>query len=98
MVGYNNKILISNTDMKICFNKDVNKDCKKLLLISLEAGRAESAAPKMLKSTDKLIKDCLSAQHEQKYNQKVLAKKHNDKKLVITLLKVGAGLIVYCFC
>ena len=28
--GYNNKILVSNTDMKIGSNKDINKDRKKL--------------------------------------------------------------------
>ena len=28
--GYNNKILVSNTDMKIGLNKDTNKDHKKL--------------------------------------------------------------------
>ena len=28
--GYNNKILVSNTDMKICSNWDINKDHKKL--------------------------------------------------------------------
>ena len=28
--GYNNKILVSNTDMKIGSNKDINKDHKKL--------------------------------------------------------------------
>ena len=28
--GYNNKILVSNTDMKIGLNRDINKDHKKL--------------------------------------------------------------------
>ena len=28
--GYNNKILVSNTDMKIGSNRDINKDRKKL--------------------------------------------------------------------
>ena len=28
--GYNNKILVSNTDMKIGSNRDINKDDKKL--------------------------------------------------------------------
>ena len=31
MKGYNNKILVSNTDMKIGSNRDINKDHKKLL-------------------------------------------------------------------
>ena len=30
--GYNNNILVSNTDMKICSNRDINKDHKKLLV------------------------------------------------------------------
>ena len=28
--GYNNKILVSNTDMKIGLNRDINKDHKKM--------------------------------------------------------------------
>ena len=32
--GYNNKILVSNTDMKIGSNRDMNKDRKKLPVIS----------------------------------------------------------------
>ena len=28
--GYNNKVLVSNTDIKIGSNKDINKDYKKL--------------------------------------------------------------------
>ena len=30
--GYNNKILVSNTGMKIGSNRDINKDCKTLLV------------------------------------------------------------------
>ena len=30
--GYNNKILVSNTDMKIVSNRNINKDRKKLLV------------------------------------------------------------------
>ena len=30
--GYNNKILVSNTDMKIVSNRDINRDHKKLTL------------------------------------------------------------------
>ena len=33
--GYNNKILVSNTDMKIGSNRDINKDHKKLPSVSL---------------------------------------------------------------
>ena len=57
-VGYNNKILISNTDMKIGFNKDINKDHKKSSVTRLGSEREEGAAhgaPKMhlIRSTDK---------------------------------------------
>ena len=31
--GYNNKILVSNTDMKIGSNRDINKDHKKLPVV-----------------------------------------------------------------
>ena len=104
-VGYNNKILVSNTDMKIGSNKDINKDHKKLP--SLGPGKAEGAVIKTVKSTDKQIKGCLEAQHYlvghmahqvlQTINQRMLAKRHNDEKLVITILIVGAGLVVYHF-
>ena len=39
------------------------------------------------------IKDCFAAQHEQANNPKLLAKKHNDEKLSIIILIMGAGLI-----
>ena len=29
--GYNDKILVSNTDMKIASNRDINKNCKKFV-------------------------------------------------------------------
>ena len=87
-VGYNNKILKSSTDMKICSKKNTNKDHKKLPLIPRELGRAEDTTPKMYKS----IKD-----HEQTDNQGMLAEKYNDEKLAITILVLGAGLIAYHF-
>ena len=92
-VGYNNKILISNTDMEIGSNKDINKDHKKLPMTPPEPGKAEGAAPKMEKS----IKDRFATQHEQTDNPKMLAEKHNDKKIDITILITGAGLIAYHF-
>ena len=76
--GYNNKILVSNTDMKINSNKDINKDHKKLPL-------PVDDVPKIL---------ILSVRHD---NPKMLTEKHNDEKLVITLLIVGAGLIACYF-
>ena len=64
---------------------------------SPESGRAEGAAPKLVKSADKLIKDCLAAQHEQimlvTENRNTLAENHNKKKLATTLLVVETGMI-----
>ena len=67
--GYNNKILVSNTDMKIGSNRDINKDDMPKIVIP-------------------------AARHE---NSKMLTEKHNEEKLVITLLIVGTGLIAYHF-
>ena len=52
---------------------------------------AAHATPKMhlLKSIDKPIKET--------DNQKMLAEKHNDEKLPITILIVGDGLLAYHF-
>ena len=47
-----------------------------------------------MKSTDKPVKDRLAVQHG---NPKMLAEKHNDYKLAIKFLIVGAGLIAYHF-
>ena len=80
--GYNNKILVSNTGMKIDSNKDINKDHKKST--PPEPGKAESVAhdaTKMMKNMDKPVKDDFAAQHD---NPKMLAKKHIDDKLAIT--------------
>ena len=83
--------------MKINSNRDIKKGHKKLILP--EPSKAEGvahAAPKMhlMKSTDKPVKDHLAVQHD---NPKMLAKKHNDEKLAITFLIVGAGLVFYHF-
>ena len=75
--------------MKIGSNKDINEDHEKLPVISPEPSRAESAAPKMVKSTDKAIKNREAAQHEQTDNRYILAKMRNDEKLAITLLIMG---------
>ena len=72
--GYNNKILVSNTDMKIGSNRDINKDHKKLPL-----------------DVSKIV--IPTARHD----LKMLTEKHNDEKLAITFLIVGAGLIAYHF-
>ena len=38
-----------------------------------------------------------AARHDPRHNLKMFTEKHNDEKLVITLLIVGAGLIAYHF-
>ena len=78
--GYNYKILVSNTDIKIGSNKDINKDHKKLFVTP-----PDDDIPKIV---------ILVVQHD---NLKILTKKHNDEKLVITILIVGAELIAYHF-
>ena len=61
-VGYNKNILVSNTDMKIGSNRDINKDHKKLP--PPEPGKAEVPVPKMVMRSNKPIKDHLAAQHD----------------------------------
>ena len=81
--GCNNKVLMSNTEMKIGSNKDINKDEK---LTPVELGRAEGIAhdaPKMMKGTDKPVKGDLAAQHD---SLKMLVEKHGDDKLTISLV------------
>ena len=73
--GSNNKILVSNTDMKIGSNRDINKDHEKF-------------PPDVPKKTVIPM-----AQHD----LKMLTEKHNDEKLAITFLIVGAGVISYHF-
>ena len=62
-----------------------------------EPGITKCPAPKTVKGSHKPIKHHLVAQHEETDNQKMLVEKHNDDKLAITLLIVGAGLIAYHF-
>ena len=76
--GYNNKILMSNTDMEIGSNRDIDRDHKKLPM----------APP------DDTPKTVIPAARR---DLKMLTKKHNDEKLAITFLIVGAGLIAYHF-
>ena len=78
MKGYNNKILVSKTDVKIGSNKEKNKDHKKL-------SPPDNDVPKIVIS---------AARHD---NLKMLTEKHNDEKLAITLLIVGAGFVAYHF-
>ena len=92
---YNNKILVSNTGMKIGSNRDINKDHKNLTPAG--PGRAEGVAhdaPKMMKSTNKPVKVHFVAQHD---NPEMLTERQNDEKVTITFLIVGTGLIAYHF-
>lgn len=65
--------MIINTDTNI--NKSYKNSCslpKKLPVTQPELGRAEGAAPKMVKNTDKPIKDHLTDKHEQTVNQNTI--------------------------
>ena len=71
--------------MKIGSNRDINKDHKKLPVTPPD---------------DTPKKVIPAVQHDpagirRSHNLKMLTKKHNDEKLTITLLTVGAGLIAY---
>ena len=77
---------MSNTDMKIVSNKDIKTDHKKLLVTPPDHDATKIA--------HKTIKDHPAARYD---NPKMLTKKHNDEKIVITFLIVRAGLIAYHF-
>ena len=72
-IGYNNKVLVSNIGRIIGSYKEISKDHEKLPVTL-----SDDDALKMVKGMDKPIKDRPAVQHD---NQKMLAKKHNDKKL-----------------
>ena len=82
--GYNNKILVSNTDMKIGSNRDINRDHKKLASLDVPNTVIPAAQHDPVGTTIP-------------HNLKMLTEKHNDEKLAITLLIVGIGLIAYHF-
>ena len=82
--GYNNKILVSNTDMKIGSNRNRNRNCKKLTLPDM---------PKTVISADRHE----PAEIAILYNLKMLNERNNDEKLAIALLIVETGLIAYHF-
>ena len=82
--GYNNKILVSNMDMKIASNRDINRDHKKL---------TPPDVPKTVISADRHEPAEITIPH----NLKMLIERYNDEKLAITLLIVGTGLIAYHF-
>ena len=81
--GYNNKILVSNTDMKIGSNRDINKNRKKL--------------PGMFKAVASAERHDLVGTTIL-HSLKMLTEKQNDEKLAIILLIVGSGLIASYFC
>ena len=71
--------------MKIGPNRDINKDRKKLAVAKQDVPNTViPAAPHGPAGTFP-------------HNLKMFTKKHNDDKLVITLLIVGTGLITYHF-
>ena len=84
--GYNNKILVSDTGMKISSNRVINRDHKKLPV-------APPVVPKTVASAVRHDPVGVKRSH----NLKTLTEKHNDEKLTITLLIVGARLIAYHF-
>ena len=77
--GYNSKILVSNTGVKIGSNRYINKDHKKLSVVKPDVLPKKIVIP--------------AVQHNPPHNLKMLTKKHNDVKLAITLLVAGTGLI-----
>ena len=78
---YSNKILVSNTDMKISSNKDINRDHK-----TMTHPNAVIHA-RWHDQVGTTIPD----------NLKMLTEKYNDEKLAITLLIVGTCFIGYHF-
>ena len=84
MKGYNNKILVSKTDMKIGSNRVINRDHKKLTPPDVPNTVIPAARHNPVEITIP-------------HNLKMLTEKHNDEKLAITLLIVGTGLIAYHF-
>ena len=82
--GYSNKILVSNTDMKIGSNRDMNRDHKKLSPPNLPNTVIPAARHDPVGTTIRP-------------NLKMLTEKHSDEKLAITVLIVVAGLIAYHF-
>ena len=79
--GYN-KILVSNTGMKIGSNKDINRDHKKFPVAKPNVAQHDPVG---------------GIRRSYNLNLKMLAEKHKDEKLAITILVVGAGLIANHF-
>ena len=82
--GYNNKMFVSNTNMKIVSNIDINRDKENLSVVKPDV-------PKIV---------IPAVQHNpvgitRPHNLRMLNEKHNDEKLAIAILTVGTGLIAY---
>ena len=80
---YNNKILVSNADMKIGSDKDINKDRKK----------SPPDVPKTVVPVARIDPVGVTKLH----NLKILTEKHNDEKLDIIFLIEGTGLFAFHF-
>ena len=76
-----NKILVSNTGMKIGSNKDINRDHKKFPVVKPDVDRH----------------DPVEGRRSYKLSLRMLTEKHNDEKLAIAILIMGFGLIAYHF-
>ena len=74
--GYNNKILMGNTSMKIGSNRYIYKDHEKLIPLDVS---------KTVFSVDRHDPAEIPIPH----NLKMLTERHNDEKLTITFLIVG---------
>ena len=83
--GYNNKILVSNTDMKIGSSRVINRDRKQLTPPDVPKTMVISA----------VRHDPVAATIP--HNLKMLSEKHNYEKLAITLSILGTGFIAYHF-
>ena len=81
--GYNNKILVGNTDMKISSNRVTNKNHKKLPV----------TPPDVPKTVIPVVRHD-PVETTKLHNLKMLTEKHNDEKLAITLLIFRGW--VYC--
>ena len=85
--GYNNKILVSNTGMKIGSNKAVSSRDHKIFFV---------AKPDVYKLVIPVARyDPVGGRWP--YNLRMLTENQNDEKLVIILLILGTGLIAYHF-
>ena len=79
--GYSNKILVSNTAMKIGSNRDINRDHKKCPVVKSNVARHNPAG----------------GRRPHNLNLRMLTGKHNDEKLAITAIIMGLDLLLIIF-